>query len=240
MKNEKTQWVILIMAILAQYVFMRTADIFEQQLPFITGLIRADTIGGNIVAIMYTISTVPFILLIFSHDVYRLLSGYGNLLVIRSYSKSKLLVRLIVRSCGKLLIIMCIYLFIFEIFPDDRWCRLEFIAGIKVLISYYLMLSDLVLLMYVAELIISPQVSYILTVIYFTSSLLIYTGSDSDYSVRSMLMFPNLGYGLRNGALALQSSVQYTHTVFSLFVLGIILIIISLHRIKKIDYMEIY
>lgn len=239
MRDDKTVWGLILGSVLLQWYVMYTSDLFETGLPFSTGLLGADTGGGNATQVLYAIIPVPFLLWLFSGRAEEIVSGYGKVYIIRNYSREKLLFKEI---CVMLLYTGLIQGFtwmVFQGFSHDSWESLTFQVQIKVVMMYLLALMTALLLQFCLELLIGRVYGQIVTLVYFAWSLFIYgmKGEDGVTLAVRLALFPNLGFAMRSGAMDSENSRLFFYSLTGLLLICISLIYISLKILNKKDIM---
>jgi len=225
-------------AVLTQWFCMRESGIFQYEQPFFTGLAAADSIGGNLTMILYSLTSLPFLLLVFSGNVSQMLRGRGSLLLIRSYGRWKLWLSMVGRlAIGFGLLIGCM-LVLFSLGRDPAWALIgpgERAAGIAL---YYVAVLDILLIQYVLELYVQTGSAYIFMTVFAAAALLLsgVTGRDSFWL--NAVLFPNLGFAQKNGVLENGGAVVHVElSVLLLVMIFLAAFCIGLKRIARIDIM---
>ena len=109
--------------------------------------------------ILCSIFPIPFFLMLFSGKVYDLTEGYGKVLIVREYSKNRLLCVMYLRSLLWIGLIACYLLALFSIGESEQWEPLtggQTIAGIFL---YGLTLAVCVQLQFALELYFKKRIS---------------------------------------------------------------------------------
>lgn len=238
MRDEKTSWGLLIGAILLQWYVMYTSDLYETALPFAAGLQAADTGGGNVTQILYAVVPVPFLLWLFSGRAGAIAHGYGKVYIIRNYRREKLLLK----EAGKLVLgtglIQCFTWALFQGFSHQSWEPLDIRSQVRVMLLYTMALIAVLLLQFCLELVISQVYAQVITLVYFAGSLFIWStaGTKELPLVTGFVLFPNLGFAMRNGALEADRGL-FWDSLTALLLICVLLVYISLKILRKKDIM---
>ena len=238
MRRNRTSLMIWAAAVLTQWFCMRESGIFQYEQPFFTGLEAADSIGGNLTVILYSLTSLPFLLVVFSGNVSQMLRGRGSLLLIRSYGRWKLWLAMVGRlAIGLGLLIGCM-LILFSLGRDASWALIgsgERIAGA---VLYYITVLDILLIQYVLELYIETGSAYGFMTVFTAAALLLSGIAGKDPFWLNAVLFPNLGFAQKNGAL--EKAEPMVHMELSALLLVMIFLAafcIGLKRIARIDIM---
>lgn len=238
MKNNEFLLSIVAFSIIFQCITMRTVDMFEYQLPFLAGLVSADSMSGNITLILYSIIPLPFLLMLFSGDMKNLTEGYGKLLIIRNYSKRRLVLEMMIRTIVKVIIFVVFMGCVFTLFKDEEWSGLHIVSQGKALVMYGLTLTAIILIQYILELYLETQYANIAVIIGIVVSLFISGAELEKYWFTNFVLFPNLAFAQKNGIIsneATEGIIGYTciWIIFINFILGGII----LRKFTKKDVM---
>lgn len=239
MRDEKAGWGLLLGSLLLQWYIMYTSDLYETALPFATGLLSADTGGGNVTQVLYAMIPVPFLLWLFSGRADRITLGYGKVYIIRNYSRKKLLLKeagVMVLGTG---LIQCFTWSLFQGFAHQSWEPLTASTQARVMLLYTLALIAALLLQFCLELVVSQVYAQIITLVYAACSLLVYGGAGEEGIplAARFALFPNLGFAMRNGAMAAEDKTMFCCCLAGLLFLCALLIYISLKILDKKDIM---
>ncbi len=236
MRRNRTSLMIWAAAVVTQWFCMKQSGIFQYEQPFFTGLEKADSMGGNLTMVLYSLTSLPFLLLLFSGNVSRMLHGRGSLLLIRSYGRWKLWLAMIGRlAIGAGMLIACM-LVLFAVGKDGTWemiAPLEKVAGAAL---YYVSVLDILLIQYVLELYLKTGSAYVFMTVFTAAALLLpgVTGKDSLWL--NAVLFPNLGFAQKNGVL--ENGGTLVHAGVTAILLAMIFLAafcIGLKRISRID-----
>ena len=181
--------------------------------------------------IIYVMMHILFVLFFFNGTFGELKNGYSKLVVIRNYSKVKLMLKTILKNMGILGIIVFVHLLIFLLFNN----YLQKINGgmEKTLILYFLVLNAIVCLQYLLEFFIPENaVVAILSIYSFLSYYLVQISRENSL-VMKIILFPSLMYGMQNEAIT-GNTLFYTY-LSAAIVINIILSVIVIVKFKKTD-----
>ena len=187
--------------------------------------------------LVYVIAPILFIVFYSSGSVYDMTDGYGKLLIIRHYSKTKLYLKMCLKnliiSVAAAVIQSIIYICFNYGFPD---------VGTGVISSvcmYAFILNAILNLQGVLELIAPPHIANIIVFVfcflsyYIVQNLPFYTNIMWVALVVKVLLFPGLLFGMQNGAV--HNGSLYTFSLLVALVLNLITISIGIHKFKKTD-----
>lgn len=190
MKNNRISILLLITSIIIQYIAMRESNIFEQELPFATGLQTPDSPDGNAVVLIMSFFPIPFFLLYFSETMQSLLNKYGQLLIIRNYSKvclmSKVLFKIIITVLAMVIMMVAFY----SEFSAPEWTPLPIEKRLQVMSAYALGIVIIVLIQLVVELYFESQYALTIANVVFAASLIlsnIFTAGNKNMSLNYIL-----------------------------------------------------
>lgn len=175
-----------------------------------------------------------FLLYHFSSRATDLLHGYGQLLVIRSYSKSKILLKEIKYILTHTLPIVFFQFIVGVLIHHDLNLLLDVNCYLE-LIMYYLTVVVIILLQLCLELMISAPVANITCNVYILVSVIIFNLAGSSNLIKYILL-PNAAMGVRNGILELSSTYSYQYLMCILIGIGIVCGIYSTWKYNKKDF----
>lgn len=225
-------------SVLAQWFCMRESGIFQYEHPFFTGLAAADSMGGNLTMILYSLTSMPFLLLVFSGNVSQVLSGRGSLLLIRSYGRWRLWLVMIGRlAIGAGLLIACM-LVLFSLGRDAAWVLIGPGKRAAGAVLYYVAVLDILLIQYVMELYVGAGSAYSFMTVFTAAALLLSGAAGRGSFWFNAVLFPNLGFAQKNGVL--ENGGTMVHAELSMVLLLMIFLAafcIGLKRIARIDIM---
>lgn len=173
---------------------------------------------------------IVFILFFFSGTIQEITQGYGKLLIIRSYSKVKLILKRLFRNSGLLLLMVLLQCAVF-LFVNSSLIRVE--KGMfQSLIMYFIILHSIIMLQSFLELYITPQNTSIILLIYSFASYYIVQVTEENVLIK-ILLFPCLMFGMQNGAVS-GENIYYVYLCIGV-ILNVILVLLCVHKFKKID-----
>lgn len=173
---------------------------------------------------------IVFILFFFSGTIQEITQGYGKLLIIRSYSKVKLILKRLFRNSGLLLLMVLLQCAVF-LFVNSSLIRVE--KGMfQSLIMCFIILHSIIMLQSFLELYITPQNTSIILLIYSFASYYIVQVTEENVLIK-ILLFPCLMFGMQNGAVS-GENIYYVYLCIGV-ILNVILVLLCVHKFKKID-----
>lgn len=229
-KTKLVSLVTLIVAIILQiFTFCRdTHNSYE--FGFAIG-ISAEYKTGNIIftLINYMIPLI-FILFFTSGSMQNLIQGYGKVLLVRNYSRTKLIVKQLFKNLLTLLIIVlfqCAAILYFNQFLKSVKSGI-----LKSLIMYFVILSAIIMLQCLLELYIP---SHTVNAVLFIYSLVSYwiVQVTGNISVLKIILFPSLMFGMQNGALS-GENIYYLFLCIGI-ILNTVLAVLCIRKFKKTD-----
>lgn len=231
MRKNKIAFILLILSMIGQLLLMGYSKREYNVFPFASGIGNTLSYEVDLFSILLIYFPIIYILFFFSGRCCELIHGYGKLLIVRNYSRTKLLLKEFVKISGVLAVIVLIQTTVFYL-GQFTWNPLESSAIIKILFLYFLTLLAIVMLGYCLELFISPQLVVIILNIYTLISIMInYDFPDNIFI--DVLFFPNLLYGVNNGAI--DNAGDYIVNIIIVMIINIFLIGLSILRSKKTD-----
>lgn len=186
--------------------------------------------SGLDITVMYLLVPIIFIIFMISDSIHNLTHGYGKLLIIRHYSKTKLFLENRLKNALTVVGITAFQTIVYIPFNNTM---LSLKGGlVQVLLMYFLVLNLIVMMQGVLELFIAPHIANIVLFIYsYISCYFIQMFSLNSFF--RILLFPSLLFGTLN------SSVVFNNTYFiylsSTIAISIILIFIGIYKFKKTD-----
>lgn len=239
MNREKTTLWLVLGAVLAQWYFIYTSKLFDMQLPFSTGLLVTDTAGGNAVQVLFSMIPIPFLLWFFSGWMTEIIGGIGKIYIIRDYSREKLFCRKVCKMIIMIGAIECFTWVTFQFASPEEWSPLTLRMQGKIMLLYTLSLIVTVLVQFCLELGMGAVYAQFATLLYYTGSLFLYglIYSDGLSSAANWILFPNLGYAMRNGVIGIGTGTSVYDSLVGLTTVGVILWNVALKIIKKKDIM---
>lgn len=229
-KTKLVSLVTLIAAIILQiFTFCRdTHNSYE--FGFAIGL-SAEYRTGNIIftLINYMIPLI-FTLFFTSGSMQNLIQGYGKVLLMRNYSRTKLIVKQLFKNLLTLLIIVlfqCVAILYFNQFLKSVKSGI-----LKSLIMYFVILSAIVILQCLLEFYIPSHNVNAVLFIYSLVSCCVVQMTD-NIAVLKIILFPSLMFGMQNGALSGENT-YYLYLCIGV-ILNIVLAVLCTRKFKKAD-----
>lgn len=171
-----------------------------------------------------------FILFFTSGSLQDLIQGYGKILLVRNYSRNKLIVKQLFKNMFSLLIIVlfqCAAIFYFNQFLKSVKSGI-----LKSLIMYIVILSAIVILQCLLEFYMPSQnVNAILFIYSFVSCCIVQV--TENIAVLKIILFPSLMFGMQNGALSGENT-YYLYLCIGV-ILNIVLAVLCTRKFKKTD-----
>lgn len=173
---------------------------------------------------------IVFILFFFGGTMQEITQGYGKLLIIRSYSKTKLILKRLFRNSGLLLLMILFQCAVF-LFINSSLIQVE-TGMLQSLIMYFIILHSIIMLQSFLELYIIAQNASIILLIYSFASYYIVQVTEENTFIK-ILLFPSLMFGMQNGAIG-GNSIYYIYLTTGIL-LNFLLMILCIQKFKKID-----
>lgn len=202
MRNSKILTAILILSVFLQLMSMKNAPIFDYELPFLSGLVSADSMSGNMLLTLYSVIPFPFVLMYFSGGMKNLTERYGKLLIIRSCGKKRLIRKLMIKTAAAISVVNLFMLGSFTYFKEEQWTHFDVMRQGKALLMYGLTMLAIVLMQYILELYFEVQHSNIGVIIGMTAMIFISGAVGDKCWYANLILFPNLAFAQKNGVIA--------------------------------------
>lgn len=194
MKSKNFGFWFIIAAMLFQSDFFSKVQT-DLPMSFVTALNQTEGVGNRLVLVFVSCLPVWFLLIFSSGNIQELLSGRGKLYLLRNMSRG----RLIQKESGS---VICTSLF---------FCAAEWVVNgimsigeknsfsvdyFKIILPYFFMIVNLVLIEYMLEFALEPRIAQIITALYLTVSLIVSCTSDNIVLriVFGIVFFPALGF----------------------------------------------
>ncbi len=231
MKKSKliTLSTLLCAIIMQAFTFLNASGVYYEN-GFATGISNQSKnydVAFNLVLIFLPI---VFILFFFSGTIQEITQGYGKLLIVRSYSKVKLILKRIFRNSGLLLLMVLLQCAVF-LFVNSSLIRVEK-GMLQSLIMYFIILHSIIMLQSFLELYITPQNASIILLIYSFASYYIVQVTEENVLIK-ILLFPCLMFGMQNGAIDCES-VYYIYLTTGVL-LNFLLMMLCIRKFRRID-----
>jgi hypothetical protein len=231
MKKNK----LIIAGVLAVSIFLQIAAFCNAgstyfQNGFAIGVDNTAKHSSVVFSLVYILLPLIFVLFFFSGSIYQITHGYEKVLIVRNYSKTKLLLK---RYLKNFLSLVAIVLFQCVAFMVLNRFLVPVPNGMaKSIIMYFIILHAVIMLQSLLELFMPPQNSYIFLFIYcFLSYYIVQIFTDNIFA--KIALFPCLMFGMQNGAVESQN-VFYVYLTMGIL-LNLLLTFICLLKFKKTD-----
>lgn len=244
MRIKERSFVFVSFLLIVQAIFLHRFNQLEVPLLFLEGVpVSMQS------SIMYQLLTYWYIPVVgmsfyFSGRVHDHLVGYGQLILIRNYSKNKWMIQLY----GRLYLFIFIFVFLEICFS---WISKQGLATVfarpsllvQQIVAYSLTLIVLFSIQMFLELYLPAQVAQLIINLYiiFTILMTYYNESLNGWTVFNYFGIPNYGMGLRTGTTALnefgRSLVPLTNGTAILIAIELCILYLSARRIKFMDIM---
>lgn len=230
-KNKKILLPILLAVFYMQlYIFCRWSHVFYEN-GFAIGLLNTEKGAGAGNLLMYLLIPLLFILFSTSGSVYEITHGYGKLLIIRNYSKTKLMLRKILKTIITVLLIVCVQCLVFWPFNGQLSPVSDGMA--ESLLMYFVILLALIMLQHLLEFYFSTQIVNLSLFIYCFISVYAVQTSVQEGVWFKMLFWPSLLFGMQNGAV--DGEPVYGIFLAAGICLNLLLMVLCIRKFKKTD-----
>lgn len=231
-KNKIIVFFIFVVSVFLQIsVFCNSAS-SNYENGFAIGIPNTDKYYDVGISLIYVLVPVSFILFIFSGSVSNITNGYGKLLIVRNYSKTKLILKqCLINSTILIFLVLfqCVAFWFFNKFllPVEN-------GMLQSILLYYVILCGVIMLQCLLELFFSAQIASIILFIYcFVSYYIAQVATSTENYIIKVLLFPCLMFGMQNGATD-ANNIYYFYLIAGLL-LNLLFIIICIRKFKKID-----
>lgn len=149
--------------------------------------------------VFYCFMLIPFLLFVFAGKMTDLIEGYGKLLVIRHYSKVKMIVKAIGESAIILAFLLIMMALIAE-FSIVSHSSFTFVQFCLVLGMYYNVILSLIILQMILEMFMKMQNATLIVNLFVLGSLLFYHPLSllTSESIACFLLYPNIAFSQRS------------------------------------------
>lgn len=211
MKNNKVTAVLLLLSILFQRILFSLSGYSEYAFPFASGLMVTESFQWNLLLLLYTFLPIPFMLFYFWGRGEELVNGYGKLVLMRSHSRFKLILREQVRTIWTLMLFVAVQLSVFTFDTREGWIELSVSRIVFVMTMYFLTLLCIIFLQMGLGLCFSSEHANLITNVYVLISLSLGTllAETKSYSITGLLLFPNMAFASRNGVIP-QDNISFS------------------------------
>lgn len=235
-KNNGVNLLLLVIILVVQEALLFTVS--SGSLRFSTALDVYDSFLSTLLVVLYEYLPIPFVLFLFMGWNSELVSGYGKLLIIRSYGRN----RLCLRETGEILAgvfgivaVQCLISLAGDMVQGTA--GKEWICGsLRIVFLYALGLFVTVLLQFSLELVTEAENANLLANIFVVASIFIGNTVISEGKGKWLLciFFPNLLFAKRNGA-GRADGMEMMATLTALLVWMTALAVFSLRKFQKRD-----
>lgn len=231
MKKSKliTLSTLLCAIIMQAFTFLNASGVYYEN-GFATGISNQSKNYDVAFSLIIIFLPIVFILFFFSGTIQEITQGYGKLLIIRSYSKVKLILKRLFRNSGLLLLMVLLQCAVFLFVNSSLICVEKGMLGS--LIMYFIILHSIIMLQSFLELYITPQNASIILLIYSFASYYIVQVTEENVLIK-ILLFPCLMFGMQNGAVS-GENIYYVYLCIGV-IFNVILVLLCVHKFKKID-----
>ena len=235
-KNNSVTLLLLILALVAQEALLLTTQ--SGSLLFSTALDVYDNFGSMLLVVLYGYLPIPFVLFLFMGWNSDLVSGYGKLLIIRSYGRNRLCLKeigkILAGVCGIVMVQWLISL-VGGMVQEDNAMEWTW-NSLWIVLLYALGLYVIVLFQFSLELVTEAENANLVTNILVVVSIFIGNTVISEGQGKWLLclFFPNLLYAKRNGTDG-TDGVGMIVAVEVLLVWMAMLVVLSLRRFRRRD-----
>ena len=228
-KSKSILSVFFIISLIIQIVYFNNSDKFYK-FGFAIGIERSIKQLDMGVDLVYVTLPVLFIIFLFSGSIHQITSGYGKLLIIRNYSKTRLYLKNYIKTFSSV-VLLVIFETLFYILCNNMFHASD-CDILKSVIMYCVVLNLIVSLQTFLELFIMPHIANIIVFIYCYISYFI-AQIFTENEIIKILLFPCLLFGMQNSTS--ESNIIYYIFLCSTILLNLLLVIISIIRFKKTD-----
>ncbi len=222
--------IMLIGAIFLQvFAFCNMPQIYYEN-GFAIGILNSTDRSSVGINMIYVVLPIIFILFLTSGAVSSITTGYGKLLIIRNYSKTKLLLKQCIKNTIMLAIIVLFQLCAFLYF--NRFLKPVEKGMAQAILMYFIILNAIVLLQCLLEHYMPAHNVNIFLFIYCFASYYI-TQVFTENPIIKIILFPCLLYGMQNGATS-NNDIFYVYLVMGV-IINALLLVLCIRKFKKID-----
>lgn len=237
MKKTKLVSLVTLIAVIILQIFTFCRDTHNSyEFGFAIG-ISAEYRTGN-VALTLINYMIPLIFILFftSGSMQDLIQGYGKVLLVRNYSRTKLVVKQLFKNLLTLLIVVlfqCGAILYFN----------QFLKSVKngileSLIMYFVILSAIIILQCLLEFYLQSQiVNAVLFAYSFVSYCVVQVVGNipvfGNIPVLKIILFPSLMFGMQNGAVS-GENIYYLYLCIGV-ILNAVLAVLCIRKFKKTD-----
>ncbi|MFB1049999.1 DUF2705 family protein [Paraliobacillus sp. JSM ZJ581] len=239
MKSKKF-FLFVLLTIIIQVVFTSKFNLINTQFPFLDGVPITSAFQLEYKYLLNWYLPIVSISFYFSGYLSKLVEAQSIVFFIRNYSKSQWII--------KQFLSMVLFLFTFIVFQSLLFAlttpdNLVFSFGnlSKSFLIYFLTLVTLFSMQQLLELYIKPEIAHLTINIYIVLSVLFAGEIYQNSTFFSYFLLPNYGMSFKNGLSQVPEfkiySVNYFNAMIILVVIELIVIGLSVRRIKNMDLM---
>jgi hypothetical protein len=236
MKNKKA-FLLVLLTIIMQRIIISNSSLEYNIFPFLNGVPIVSKITIHNLYLIQWYLPIFFIISYFTGELHELINGYRIYMVIRNYSKIKLLSNTIIKIYGILLIFLFFQLGIFSI-NSTEFKSLSIKAVILMILMYYFTFTLLILIQFFMEYFFAPQVANLIVNIYIISSITftnLFTTNNS-MKVINYFLLPNYALGFRNGVINnYDNGIKYQYSIAFILLANIFVILLIIMKFNKKD-----
>lgn len=232
MKGSKLPIILILLAILVQRMCFGFSQGEYFVIPFASDMKIYDPDSFNLLQLIYSFFPIPFLLFIFWGYGRNLIEGYGKLLLVRSYSRSRLVLVTILKISLLLLAIVLYQTLIFSL-GNEKWQALEGKSYLLSLCFYYITLLCIIFTQFCIELHTNSQYANAIVNAFTIFALIAghYFIPNDQSGIAVRIFLPNLAFASRNGILQ-QSYMTISASMAALTLLLILSVLITIAMIS--------
>lgn len=229
-KTKIINFTMLVIALILQAVTFCNNPSCYYENGFAVGISNLNKHYDMALSLIYVMLPLAFILFLFGGTIQNITHDYGKILIIRNYSKTKLILKQILLNVSLLLTVILLQCGIFS-FINPYLCKINH-GMIQTLIMYFIITQSIIMFQYYLEFYMSVQTAQLIILVYSFFSYYIVQISENNILLK-ILFFPSLMFGMQNGAVDVENS-YYIYLGIGLFV-NLILVILCIKKFQKSD-----
>lgn len=228
MKNSKLIYTLIIFSVVIQNYGVNKYKQFPE-LMFMIGIPKLDE-SFNILSLMSMLFPILLMTFLFNEKIHNLISRSGKLYVVRSYSKTKLIIKSIFMSCLEIVVLTLVGFLIYSVFPG----KLYNVKPQSIVLSFVMFVC-----VNIGVVLVEYMLQYFFNTGYTTLiiCLFIFIGCSVGLQTKSemlrMILFPTLMFGLYNGAVF--DVAIYVFNLLAVMIINIILLFCNIYKFKNSD-----
>lgn len=228
MKNSKLVYTLTVFSVVIQNYGVNKYKQFPE-LMFMIGIPKLDE-SFNILSLMSMLFPVILMTFLFNERIHNLISRSGKLYVVRSYSKTKLIIKSVFTSILEIIVLTLAEFLIYSVFPG----KLYNVKAKSIILSFIMFVF-----VNIGVVLVEYMLQYFFNTGYTTLiiCLFIFVGCSIGLQTKSkflrIILFPTLMFGLYNGAV---SNVGiYVFNLLAVMIINIILLFCNIYKFKNSD-----